>query len=72
MTSGALVLLALLAILAATDRAWVPAVVFAAGGIGLLTSAVVESGRALGAMLRTLSVPGAGYPEGSDGAGSTA
>jgi GT2 family glycosyltransferase len=55
MTGGSLALLALLAIVAAAEQAWIPASVFAAGWLALVASSLYESGRALGAILQTLA-----------------
>jgi GT2 family glycosyltransferase len=57
MTSGTLVLLAFLATVAAVGHAWIPALLFGAGWVVLLGSALYESGCALGAMLRGLPFP---------------
>jgi hypothetical protein len=54
MTSGAVALLGILAVAAALGHAWFPALVFGMGALALLTSALYESGCALGGMLRSL------------------
>jgi hypothetical protein len=52
---GALTALALLAALAVAEHAWLPAIVLAGGWGALLGGALYESGRALGALLHSLT-----------------
>ncbi len=54
-TLGTLAFLALLSAVAAAGQAWIPALVLAAGLMGLLAAALYESGRALGGIVQAIT-----------------